>query len=633
MKRYIIVLVFFVFPATIFGAAPLGKMLMKAYPLMTQGQHLPVMIYFTDKEPFSLGRSIQGARELLSDRAIRRRLKMRSAENLLDESDYPMKREYIDETAKHVTKMRQELKWFNAISAEATKEQIAELQELPFVKAIELVGRYKRSQPTAAVGVSKSTAPSRKLSATGLDYGPSFRQLNQIDVPALQNMGYFGQGVVIGMFDNGWRLLQHETFDSMTILATYDFVDHKVSIVPYDTNPTFGSHGINTLSIIGGYTPGELIGPAFKADFLLARTENDSSETPIEEDNWVRGIAWMDSIGVDVTSTSLGYFTFDAPYPSLTWEDMNGRTAVISIAAAHAVSLGIVVVNSAGNDGLSRAGEPNTLIAPADADSIITVGAVDTSGVIAYFSSYGPTSDGRTKPDVVAMGIGVTYALATDVTGFANVDQGTSFSCPLTAGAAALVLSINPSWNPIMVRDALRQTASQANTPDDHYGWGIIDALAAAYYYYQVQDGWNLLSLPKRVADDHVAAIYPTASSKAFYFNGRYENTDTLGIGIGYWLKLSSGSWIPIPGTLQTADTVYVQRGWNIIGTPSFPVAVADIAQFPDSTVYFGTGVYRDSGVVYGYSGQYTSVDTLRPHTGYWVKAKGSGVLILISQP
>jgi subtilisin family serine protease len=625
MKRYIVILVFLVLPAATFASAPLGKMLTKAYPLMTQGEHLPVMIYFTDKEPFSKGRSIQGARALLSNRAIRRRLKMRPAENLLDESDYPMKREYIDEAGKHITKMRQELKWFNAISAEATKEQIAELQDLPFVKTIELVGRYKRSQPPAPTHLSKNAAPLRKPLAAGLNYGPSFTQVNQIDVPALQNMGYYGQGVVIGMFDDGWRLLSHETFDSMTIIATYDFVDHKVSVVPnYVGKVDFGGHGINTLSVIGGYTPGELIGPAFKADFILARTENDSSETPIEEDNWVSGIMWMDSIGVDVTSTSLGYLTFDPPYPSLTWEDMDGRTAIISIAAAHAVSLGIVVVNSAGND--AEDGTPNTLVAPADADSIITVGAVDYTGTITFFSSYGPTVDGRTKPDVVAMGIGVTYAYEYNDTEFASIEWGTSFSCPLVAGAAALVLSINPSWNPIMVRDALRQTASQANTPDDYYGWGIIDALAAAYYYYPVQGGWNLLSLPKQVADNHFADIYPTAISQGYYYNHGYQPTDTLGVGNGYWVKFDSSQWIGMAGTLQGSDTVYVQKGWNIIGTPSFPVAAGDIVQFPDSIVGGGTGYY-------GYSGKYTLVDTLRPHTGYWVKAKGSGVLILISQP
>jgi subtilisin family serine protease len=588
---------------------------------MTQGQHLPVMIYFTDKEPFSRGGSIQEARTLLSDRAIRRRLKMRSAENLLDESDYPMKREYIDEAAKHVTKMRQELKWFNAISAEATKEQIAELQELPFVKAIELVGRYKRTQPEE-IGVAKIAAPSRKPTTAGLDYGASFTQLNQINVPALQNMGYYGQGIVIGMFDNGWRLLQHETFDSMTILATYDFVDHKVSIVPYDTNPGFGGHGINTLSTIGGYTPGTLIGPAFKADFLLARTENDSSETPIEEDNWVRGIAWMDSIGVDVTSCSLGYFTFDPPYPSLTWEDMNGRTAVISIAAAHAVSLGIVVVNSAGNS--AGLGTPNTLIAPADADSIITAGAVDNTGTIASFSSYGPTSDGRTKPDVVAMGVSVLVASATDTTGYGYA-SGTSFSCPLTAGAAALVLSINPTWNPIMVRDAMRQTASQANAPNDSYGWGIVDALDAAYYYYCVEPGWHLLSLPKQVADDRVATIYPMAASQAFYYNHGYQTTDTLATGNGYWVKFDSSVCIPIPGTLVYTTVDTVKPGWNLIGGPSFPVAVATITSTP-------IGIINTSSI-YGYSpAGYQLVSTIEPHNGYWVKSSVAGFLILTSQ-
>ena len=137
-----------------------------------------------------------------------------------------------------------------------------------------------------------------------MSYGPSYTQLDQIKVPELHALGYYGQGVTVGVFDNGFRLLTHHAFDSMHIIATYDFVDHKVSVVPNNPSTSFGSHGVNTLSTIGGYYPGQLIGPAFKADFILARTENDSSETPVEEDNWAMAIQWADSIGVDVTSTS-----------------------------------------------------------------------------------------------------------------------------------------------------------------------------------------------------------------------------------------------------------------------------------------------------------------------------------------
>jgi hypothetical protein len=124
------------------------------------------------------------------------------------------------------------------------------------------------------------------------------------------------------------RLPDHEAFDSLNILATYDFIDHKVSVVPEQPDPGFGAYG--GYLPIGGYKPGTLIGPAFGACYILARTENDSSETPIEEDNWAAAIEWADSIGVDVTSTSLGYFTYGPPYTSWTWEDMDGNTTVIT---------------------------------------------------------------------------------------------------------------------------------------------------------------------------------------------------------------------------------------------------------------------------------------------------------------
>ena len=200
-----------------------------------------------------------------------------------------------------------------------------------------------------------------------LAYGPSLLQDSLENIPAVHASGNSAQGVLIGFFDNGFRLLSHQAFDSLRsrIIATYDFVDHKVSVAPDNPSTSFGSHGINTLSTIAGYEPGQLLGPAFGASFVLARTENDSSETPVEEDNWARAIEWADSLGIDVASTSLGYLTYDAPYTSWTWSDMDGKTTVITRAAEMAVAKGIIVVNSAGNDAVARAGQPNTLIAPA----------------------------------------------------------------------------------------------------------------------------------------------------------------------------------------------------------------------------------------------------------------------------
>ncbi|HTO93064.1 MAG TPA: S8 family serine peptidase, partial [Bacteroidota bacterium] len=305
-------------------------------------------------------------------------------------------------------------------------------------------------------------------------------------IPAVHASGNSAEGIIIGMFDNGVRLPGHEAFDLLRprIIAQHDFVDHKTSVIPNDTAPGFGDHGVYTLSTIAGYKPGKLIGPAYGASFILARTENDSSETPIEEDNWVAAVEWAESLGVQVTSTSLVYLGFDPGWPSLTWQDMNGRTAVISIAALMAARKGVVVVTSAGNDGQTGSGLPNTLNAPADADSILSVGAVTPFGVRAGFSSYGPTSDGRIKPDVMAVGTSMQAADAYDTGAYTEGSEGgTSFSCPLTAGVAALVLKAHPEASSQAVVAAIRSTAHQAQAqttrPDNYYGWGIVDAVAA----------------------------------------------------------------------------------------------------------------------------------------------------------
>jgi subtilisin family serine protease len=228
--------------------------------------------------------------------------------------------------------------------------------------------------------------------------------------------------------------------------------------------------------VVGGFQSGRLIGPAFAATFLLAKTEDTTSETPVEEDNWAAAAEWAEARGADVISSSLGYLTFDAPHRSYTPADMNGQTAISTKAADAAAARGVVVVNSAGNSGFSSTG--NTLGAPADGRLVIAVGAVDAAGNRVSFSSVGPSADGRVKPDVVAQGSAVIAATPGTGSGYAPVN-GTSFSCPLTAGVVALMLQARPSATVQQVEDALRRTASRANTPDNLTGHGLVNALAA----------------------------------------------------------------------------------------------------------------------------------------------------------
>ena len=482
MKRILGLLILLTSP--LFGyQAPLGRILSQRLAVMSETDREIVLVRLHDRGPDLQVRQMDGEK-LLSRRSLARRAAVRGTARLIDESDYPLAQSYVAAIAGLGVEVRHQLKWFNAVSVLATKNQISALRQLPFVSSLEIVGRWKKRPDDEILVPAAKTAPARQpAGVSSFNYGASYTQVSQINVPAVHDLGIYGQGIVIGVFDNGVRNPHHQVFDSINIIATHDFVDHKVSVVPNNPNPSFGSHGVMTLSTIGGFRPGSLIGPAFKSSFILARTENDSSETPIEEDNWAAAIEWADSIGVDVTSTSLGYLGFDSPYTSLTWADMNGSTALITVAADHATSLGIVVVNAAGNEGAGDSTH-NTLIAPADGDSVITAGAVDASGNRTGFSSIGPTTDipARIKPDIMALGASDFVASPTDTISYGYA-SGTSFACPLSAGVAALIRCANPALTPMQVREAMRQTASNSSSPDNFHGWGILDALAAINYY------------------------------------------------------------------------------------------------------------------------------------------------------
>jgi subtilisin family serine protease len=333
--------------------------------------------------------------------------------------------------------------------------------------------RYtRRPEPETEVARARTTARGRGA----IDYGASLGQLQQIGVPELHALGITGEGTVIALLDAGFDNLTHESFASMNILAQYDFVNGDLD-VGNGTDRGEGSHGTSTLSVIGGLSNGTLVGPAYGAAYLLAKTEDTTRETPVEEDHWAAAAEWAEAAGADVISSSLGYLTYDTGFRSYTPAQMDGDTAVSTRAADLAAERGVVVVISAGNEGFNPT--HNTLGAPADGQGVLAVGAVDPAGVRASFSSVGPTADGRVKPDVAAQGVSVLAAGsgAADSYRFVN---GTSFSCPLTAGVAALLLQMHPEATPEQIRNALRASGSQAAAPDNLLGWGIVNASRAA---------------------------------------------------------------------------------------------------------------------------------------------------------
>ena len=472
MKKLLFVFVMMI-TSTIFAQNPVDKITSDLdYTLdNTAGnEEVHIWVFFTDK-----GNNLDGYFNnptlVVSEKSLQRRSKVLDANSLISLTDLPVNENYISQLQKSGLKVKHRTKWLNGVSGWATKQEIQDLTNLSYVKELDLVHKYKTKYETEEELIDNSSPFNQSLTKPGnvnvFDYGEGFVQVNQIKVPDVHNMGYTGQGITICSMDAGFSNLSHEVFNSMNFIAMWDFVDN-------DPDVSGHSHGTATLSTLGGFKEGQLIGPAFGSDFILARTEDDNSETPIEEDNWIAAVEWADSIGVDVTSTSLSYLEYDPPHTSYTWEDMDGNTARITIAADLAVKWGIFVVNSASNSGYNPT--HNTLGAPADGDSVVTSGSVTSSGQRSSFSSVGPTFDGRIKPDLMTMGSNVYVARTSSPTSYGN-SSGTSFSCPILAGASALILSVDPTLTPMELLDLLRQTASQSNNPDNLMGWGIINTL------------------------------------------------------------------------------------------------------------------------------------------------------------
>ncbi len=432
-----------------------------------------IWITFTDKNisnnnQFYLQKKHFAA--VLSEKSIKRRLKVLSDDKLIDHADLPVPSFYIKKILETGASHRTTSRWFNAISVTATKSQIEQIEKLKFVQRITKVYGFNRNEMREE-STFQNLSPHHINQVADFDYGPGDEQMTQINVPPLHRQGYSGYNVLVCIMDTGFRK-DHEIFAEAIIIAERDFIfdDDNTQSDPLDLKDPSNKHGTTTWSVLGGFKNGELIGSAFGADFLLAKTEDLRSETPVEEDFWIEAAEWADSLGAQVISSSSGYSEWH------TFGNLDGNTISVTNAADRAVRLGMVVVTAGGNDRQTSWGH---IVAPADADSVISVGAVQADGLLAGFSSPGPTYDGRIKPEVCARGLYVACALSKHKTAYGYM-SGTSLSTPLVAGVAAILLEIHPEWTPMNVRDALMMTASQSSSPDNDYGWGIINALKAS---------------------------------------------------------------------------------------------------------------------------------------------------------
>jgi len=441
------------------------------------------LIYFKDKG-FQAGKVLQKnteafnlAKRHLSERSIKRRKKAMGG-NYLTFKDIPINKNYQKRISSLGIRIINRLKWFNAVSAVLDKEQLEQVKKLNFVKEITKVPVIYFKNRRKLNKIEDSGKQQFQKIKYSYNYGPSLAQYELSDVPLVHDLGFNGQGIIIGMLDNGFRWKTHPALQNADVIAEYDFVFHD-SVTANQPNDVSDqdAHGTRTFSIAGGFDEGNIIGPSFGASFVLAKTEDNRSETHVEEDNYAAALEWMDSIGVDIATSSLGYNIFDKGQVSYTYEDMNGNTTIVTKAAELAFQRGILTITSAGNEGNNSW---KFIIAPADGFNTLAIGAVDTSNQVASFSSRGPTFDGRIKPDVVADGVNVYGAIAS--TGGYSRANGTSFSAPIAAGIAGQLLSAYPFLSNVQARHILRVTSGNAESPNNDRGYGLVSASRAISY-------------------------------------------------------------------------------------------------------------------------------------------------------
>jgi len=425
--------------------------------------HAQVKSYFyvqfanKNNTPFSLSRPS----DFLSARAIARR----AAFGLTcDSTDLPVNQTYLQQIRDLGIPVHCWSKWMNGATVLLSDSaMMSQVRSLPFVKFVEYTGKL-------AGPVLAPTGKSKLKSS--FDYGIAAGQIQQLNGTALHNKGFRGKGIQIGVIDAGFMNVNiNPAFDSLRLqgrlLGTKDFINPTSDIYSED------AHGAMVLSTMTGNLPGHFLGTAPDASFWLIRTEYSPTEYKVETDFWCSGIEFADSVGVDIATSSLGYSLFDDPSMNFSYADMNGKVSRASRAANLASRKGIVVTVAAGNEG---AAAWHYISSPSDADGIITVGAVTSAGISSSFSSFGPSSDGRVKPEVCATGTSSALVNTAGAPGYGN---GTSFATPIMAGMMACLLqrykAIDPMIDIQTLLNAVFKSGSLYNNPTTQMGYGIPD--------------------------------------------------------------------------------------------------------------------------------------------------------------
>lgn len=441
-------------------------LLLFSLPLLMMAQGNKFFIEFTDKNnsPYN----ISTPQDFLSSKAIQRRINQQIPVTV---QDLPVNPAYLDGVRQSGATILYSSRWLNGVSLQCDSSTLQTILALPYVRNAGIVKRAHAAEKPASKLMENLDPVLRSgsnLRVMNFDYGPSLNQLQLMNGEHLHNAGFTGSGMEIAVLDAGFKNVNTlPVFDSLRlngrILGTWDFVSGNSSVYEDD------AHGMQVLSCISGLAPGQLVGTAPHASVWLLRTEDAPTEFLIEEYNWIAGAEFADSAGASVLTSSLGYSTFDDPSMDHSYADMDGNTTPVSIGADIAASKGMLVLISAGNLGNSSW---HYISAPADADSVLAVGAVTAAGWKASFSSFGPSSDGDIKPNVAAQGQSTVIAYQD---GSFGMGSGTSFACPVLAGAAACLWQAHPDKSNMEVMKAIEKSASYYATPGDSLGYGIPD--------------------------------------------------------------------------------------------------------------------------------------------------------------
>lgn len=483
-------------------------------PMCVQAQS-PAKYWIRFKDKVGTPYSVQHPEEFLSPRAI----ELRNKHGIqVDETDLPVNPDYIRQVLAidSANRLCVQSRWLNAVTVYVENPQaVMAISELPFVVEMERTLRMSETEVDTLppVRYSSQAKPACHYYSDvrlhkDFDYGKSDEQIRLNNVHWLHRMGFRGENMQMMVLDGGFRNADTLGFFKR-MRKDHRLLGARNMVMASDNMFRTATHGTTVLSCIASYKPGVLVGTAPMAQFYLCQTEDGRTENKIEEDNWVAGIELADSLGCQVLNSSLGYTKFDDSTQVRTYEDLDGTVSRASMAATIAVSKGMIVCNSAGNEGAKKW---KHIGAPADAKGILTVGAVDSKGTHAYFSSIGPAADGRVKPDVCAVGMGTWTANAG---GRVSKSSGTSFSSPMMAGMVTCLWQAFPDKSNVEIMEAVRKSGSQYDMPDEKMGYGIPDFLKAYNALRQPTPNDNIV-FDSFVAKENVITLHVVAETEPY---------------------------------------------------------------------------------------------------------------------